>query len=300
MTKKNPILLGAHMSISGGKHRAFERGESIGCTAIQLFTKNNRQWKAKPLNQEEIELFKTTAKQSSIQSLVAHATYLINIGSPNKIIEKKSVDAVIIELKRCNALGIPYLVLHPGSHLNTDEESCIKRIATNLNKILKATPGKTMLLLETMAGQGSTVCHTFETIAHIIKQSKYKHRLGVCFDTCHAFVAGYDFRTQKTYDAMWKEFDHIIGLNKLKVIHINDSKRELGSKVDRHAEIGKGKLGLQAFRLLCNDKRFFNIPKILETPMKELDDHLKNMKIIYSLLSPETRKKLEIKKLRVK
>ncbi len=297
MTKKNPtLLLGAHISIAGGIHLAFERGESIGCTVMQIFTKNNRQWKSNPLTKEEIELYKKTAKQSSTKSVVAHATYLINIGSPDKVTEKKSVNAVIMELKRCDTLSIPYLVLHPGSHIKTNEESCIQQISNNLNKIFKATPGKTMLLLEVMAGQGSVVCYTFEQIARVIKQSKYKRRLGVCFDTCHAFVAGYDFRTKKTYENMWKEFDRIIGLGKLKIIHINDSKKELGSRVDRHADIGKGKIQLNAFRLLFNDKRFFHIPKILETPQKNLDDHLRNMKKIYTLLSPQTCRILKFKK----
>ena len=297
MTKKNPTLLfGAHISMAGGIHLAFERGESIGCTTMQIFIKSNRQWQAKPLIKEEIELYKKTAKTSSIKSVVAHATYLINIGSPNKLTEKKSVNAAIMELKRCNTLGIPYLILHPGSHVKTNEESCMQQISNNLNKIFKATPGKTMLLLENMAGQGSTVCYTFEQISRIIKQSKYKHRLGVCFDTCHAFVAGYDFRTKKTYEAMWQEFNLIIGLDKLKIIHINDSKKELGSRVDRHADIGKGKIQLNAFRLLFNDKRFFHIPKILETPYKNLDDHLKNMKKIYTLLSPQTCRLLKFKK----
>ena len=199
-----------------------------------------------------------------------------------------------MELKRCDSLGIPYLVLHPGSYLKTDEHSCLEQISNNLNTIFKNAPGKTILLLETMSGQGSTVCYTFEHISQIIKQSKYKHRLGLCFDTCHTFVAGYDFRTKKTYEIMWKEFDRIIGLNKLKVIHINDSKKPLGSRIDRHENIGKGKLGTQAFKLLFNDKRFFDIPKILETPKDSLYDDARNMQKIRSLLLPKTRKILGI------
>ncbi len=296
MPKKTTLLIGAHMSIVDGIHHALERGESIGCSTIQLFTKNNRQWKARPLTKNDIELYQQAAKQSSIKWVVAHATYLINIGSPDKTIEKKSINAVIMELKRCQALGIPYLVLHPGSHVKTNQDSCIQQISDNLNKIFASAPGKTMLLLETMAGQGSSVCYSFEHIALIIKQSKYKRRLGVCLDTCHIFAAGYDFRTKKTYEATWKEFDSTIGFNKLKVIHINDSKKDLGSQVDRHEEIGKGKIGKQAFRLLFNDKRFFNIPKILETPKNSLDDDLRNMETIYALLSTQTRHALDFKK----
>ena len=284
MEKVSKLLLGAHMSMIGGFYRAIERGESIGCTTIQIFTKNNRQWHAKPLQNEEIELFKNKWKESSIQSIIAHATYLINLGSPQKELEEKSIKAAINELERCNSLTISYLVLHPGSHTNTDETESLKRIARNLDFIFESAQGDTSILLETMAGQGSSLCYSFEHIAEIIKLSKHKKRLGVCFDTCHAFAAGYDFRTKKDYIAMWKHFDDTIGLNKLHAIHINDSKTDCGSRVDRHTDIGKGKLGLEAFRLLFNDKRFANIPKILETPYTTLDDYKRNMETIYSLI----------------
>jgi len=288
--KKNTLLLGAHMSIAGGLDKAITRGESIGCTAIQIFTKNNRQWATRKLSNTEITSFKATARKSPIQFIVAHASYLINLGSPNKDTEKKSITAVQEELKRCDTLNIPYLILHPGAHLKIDEKSCIKQVSDNLNIIFKTTPGKTMLLLETMAGQGSSICYRFEQIAEIYKLSKFKQRLGVCFDTCHVFVAGYDFRTEATYNNMWKKFDQIIGIKNIKVIHINDSKKILGSRVDRHEDIGKGKLGLNFFRLIFNDKRFFNVPKILETTKETLADDLKNMKIIKNLLLSETNK----------
>jgi len=292
--KKHILLLGAHMSISGGLEKAIIRGESIGCTAIQIFTKNNRQWAAKTLTTTEIDLFKKTARKSSIKFIVAHATYLINLGASNKEIEKKSIEATKKELKRCATLNIPYLVLHPGSHIKTDEESCINQVSDNLNTILKTIPGKTMLLLETMPGQGTGICYRFEQIAQILKQSKFKKKLGVCFDTCHAFAAGYDFRTKTTYNRMWEDFDQTIGIKNLKVMHINDSKRPLGSRVDRHADIGKGELELNAFRLIFNDERFFDIPKILETPKETLEDDLKNMLTIKKLLLPKTRKILVI------
>ena len=293
MRKEHSLLLGAHMSIAGKMSLAIERGESIGCTAIQIFTKSNRQWHAKAITQEEAASLKKAYQDSSIQSVIAHAAYLINIGSPSEEIEKKSVNALEIEINRCTDLTIPYLVLHPGSHGNTDEESCLARISANIDKLLSATSDCT-ILLETMAGQGSSVGHTFEQLAQIIKHSEHKRRIGICFDTCHAFAAGYDFRTEKTYNLMWEQFDKIIGINKLKAIHINDSQKDIGSRVDRHADIGKGRIGLKAFELLLNDSRFFDIPKVLETPRDDLADYKKNMETLIDLISPKTRKLLDI------
>ena len=288
MKKQYSLLLGAHVSIAGKIFQAIERGESIKCSAIQIFTKSNRQWYAKPLNEEEIELFKRNWKNSSIQSIIAHASYLLNLGSPNPESEKKSLDALAIEFKRCAALGISNLVLHPGSHTGTDQESCIERISKNIDTVLDHNHHGT-ILLETMAGQGSQVGYTFEQLAHIIKLSKHKKRIGICFDTCHAFAAGYDFRTEHTYHSMWEQFDKIIGINKLGAIHINDSQKDIGSRVDRHADIGKGKIGLKAFELLFNDPNLFDIPKILETPATELSDYRKNMTILEGLLNKKTR-----------
>jgi deoxyribonuclease-4 len=281
------------MSIAGQISLAIERGESIQCSAIQVFTKSNRQWHAKELNESDIQSFKDAWKKSSIQSIVAHASYLLNIGSANHELEKKSVDALEIEFKRCASLDIPYLVIHPGSHTNTDEEMCIARISKNIDKTLSKIP-HCSILIETMAGQGSQVGYTFEQLAQIIKHSTHKNRIGVCFDTCHAFVAGYDFRTEKTYNAMWNDFDKTIGLNKLKAIHVNDSQKDLGSHIDRHADIGKGKIGLTAFGLLFNDPALFDIPKILETPRTELADYRRNMDVLEKLLSKKTRALLHV------
>jgi deoxyribonuclease IV len=283
MKKEHSLLLGAHMSISGKIELAIERGESIGCTAIQIFTKSNRQWHAKPLTEDETDAFKKAWKSSSIRSVIAHASYLINIGSANEELEQKSVAALKLEMERCTALGVPYLVLHPGSHTNTNLELCIDRISKNINKLLANTSHCT-ILLENMAGQGSSIGGTFEQLAQIIKHVDDKKRIGICFDTCHAFAAGYDFRTKKTYNAMWETFDTLIGLNKLKAIHINDSQKDVGSRVDRHTNIGKGKIGLTAFELLLKDPRFTDIPKVLETPKKDLIDDKKNMETLISLL----------------
>ena len=298
MKKKKPtLLLGAHMSIAGGLEKSIEQGESIDCTCIQIFTKSNRQWKATPLKKESVEAFKSAYKKSPlIQCVAAHTSYLINIGSPNKEINKKSVDSLELELKRAETLAIPYLILHPGSHGASTPQECIELIAQRLNEVLERNQCKTIILLENMGGQGSAVGYTFEQLAEIYKKIKNKKRVGFCFDTCHAFVAGYDFRDKKSYNALWKEFDHILGINNIKVFHINDSKKELGSRVDRHEDIGKGKLGLEPFRLLFNDKKFYDIPKILETPKeKDLKDDIKNINTIKKLLNSSTKKNLEVK-----
>jgi len=285
------LLLGAHMSVAGGLEKAIEKGESIECTAIQIFTKSNRQWKAKAITESEALLFRTTLKNSSIQEIMVHAAYLINIGSSNKEVEKKSIDSLVLELMRCEQLGIPYLVIHPGGSSQADSlDACLAQIAQNIDYVfdaLKEKLGKAIpvtLLLEIMAGQGGAACYRFEHLASIIKQSKHKRHLGVCFDTCHAFAAGYDFRDAHGYKAMWKEFDSLIGLDKLKAIHINDSKKELGSRVDRHENIGEGKIGLPAFKLLMNDKHLAHVPKILETPRATLEDYQHNMAVLKKLL----------------
>jgi len=283
--KQDSLLLGAHMSIAGGFEKSLERGESIGCTAIQIFTKSGRQWAAKKISPKEADLFLAKLKDTPIKTVVAHASYLINIGSPDNTTAKKSINALADELDRCNILNIPYLVLHPGSRLDSDENECLQRISDNLNEAMSKTSGKTMLLLETMAGQGSSIGNTFEQLAFIRSKSEFKSRVGVCLDTCHVFAAGYDFRTPALYKQMWQDFDAIIGKNHLKAIHLNDSKKELGSNVDRHEDIGKGKIGLEGFRLLINDKTLMHIPKILETPKKNgLEEDVANIKTIKDLI----------------
>lgn len=297
-TKKRRLLLGAHMSIAGGLEQAIISGSSIGCTTIQLFTKSNRQWNAKPLTDDQIELFKKTHKEYAVDPVVAHATYLINIASPDSKIAQASMKALAFELERCQSIEIPYLVLHPGSYTSGDRQEGLERISKHLDQIFEQVSGSTMILLETMAGQGSVLCSTFEDIAIVINNSKHKKRLGVCVDTCHLFVAGYDLRTPETYKKTWDDFDQIIGLDRLKVIHINDSKKGLHSRVDRHEHIGKGELGLEPFRLLFNDERFYEIPKILETPKsteEPFTEDKMNMEIINSLLTNETKKLLNIK-----
>lgn len=290
--KKHQLLLGAHMSIAGGYEKAFERAESIGCTTMQIFTKSNRQWHAKKIDQEQAEAFCAADTKSPVAITITHATYLINIGSPDHATRAKSINGLIDELERCDMLKIPYLVLHPGSCTTSSPEICLNNIVESLDAAFAQSHTKTMVLLEIMAGQGSTMCYTFEQLAYILKNSRYKKRLGICFDTCHAFAAGYDFRTPATYKALWKEFDSIIGIEHLKAIHLNDSKKERGSRVDRHEEIGQGQIGIEAFKLIMNDDQLFDTPKILETPKDDLADYKKNIETLKGLMSNETKKKL--------
>lgn len=268
MSKK--ILVGAHMSIAGHMHLAFDRGEAIGCTAMQIFTKSSRSWVDKKLTDEQIDSFKKRWKNSSIDEVIAHASYLINIGSNKPDVERKAVAALADEVDRCNQLDIPYLVLHPGSHLGAGQETCIKQIAHNLDKVFDKIDGKTMILLETMAGQGTNVGNTFEQLAAIRNLSCHKRKIGICLDTCHLFAAGYNLCSEENYKTIIKHFDDVIGLNHLKAIHLNDSKSACESRVDRHESLGKGKIPLKIFELIMQDKHLQNVPKILETPDPEL------------------------------
>lgn len=273
------------MSIQGGLWQALVRGESIGCTAIQIFTKSNRQWATKPLDETEVERFKVTWQQTNILSVVAHASYLINIASPSEATRNKSVHALIEELNRCSQLFIPYLILHPGSRGTDSVNTAITNSINQINIALESTADNTAILLETMAGQGSSLCNQFEEIAIILDAFKGTPRVGVCLDTCHIFAAGYDFRTANTYHQTWGLFDKIIGKKHLKAIHLNDSKKDLGSHVDRHEEIGQGKIGIEAFSLIMNDKSLVSIPKILETPKDTLHEYEHNMNILKGLIS---------------
>jgi deoxyribonuclease-4 len=276
-------LLGAHMSITQGFAKAVTDGQSIGCTAIQIFTHSNRQWHMKPLEQDAIDRFKKAQIPSTIKSVMVHASYLINIGSSNHELRAKSVKALIEELHRCEQLGIPLLVLHPGSAGDESEEKCMALIAQGLDEVIMANPGHSMVLLENSAGQGSVVGYTFEQLATIRKLSHHKARIGFCFDTCHAFAAGYDLSNKITYKETWNHFDKVLGLEHLKAIHVNDSKKALGSRVDRHDDIGQGLMGIESFSLLINDPRFSNIPKILETPSNSILDYKRNLDLLKSL-----------------
>lgn len=282
------MLLGAHMSISGGIEKSITRGQSIGCLAIQIFTKNTNQWRARPLGEEEIRLFKEYAATSEI-FIFAHTSYLINLASPDPDMWSKSIDSFILELKRCELLDLPFLVTHPGAHLGTGEDKGLSRVAGALNEICARTEGQAVkILLENTAGQGSALAGRFEHLAKIMTKSSCPDRLGVCFDTCHAFAAGYDLRTPDSYARVFEKFDSLMDLKKIKAIHLNDSRGGLGSRLDRHEHIGLGQLGLEPFRLLLNDTRFHSLPAVLETPKgKELKEDFQNLAVLKSLLPEE-------------
>ncbi len=287
--KQKKVLLGAHMSIAGDLSKALLEGASIGCTTIQIFTKSNRQWGAKQFTKEEIALFKKTQKETGIDPVICHASYLINLASASTDTYHKSVAALKEEVDRCAQLDIPYLVLHPGSAVSNSQEKAEEQIIQGLNQVLKKETTVT-ILLETMAGQGTSIGSTFEQLAHIRHGVTHKHAVGFCADTCHLFAAGYDLSTPTHYHALWELFDKQLGLSHLKAIHLNNSKKELGSKVDRHEDIKTGKIPMKAFELLMNDERFFDVPKILETPKESLTDDERNIKALLETMSPLTRK----------
>ena len=279
-------LLGAHMSIAGGVDKSLLLGKTVDCDAIQIFTKSSRQWAAKPYTKEEIELFRVNRKETGISKVIAHDSYLLNLGSPDRALRKRSVAAFIDELERCEVLGVSNLVAHPGSHVGAGEYEGIKTIACSLDEVHAACPGYNVkVTLEITAGQGSNLGYRFEQIANIIDATKESDRLRVCFDTEHAFAAGYDIRTQEGYERTFTEFHETIGIQVLAAFHLNDSKKEFNSRVDRHEHIGKGQIGVQAFRLLLNDKRFWGLPMCLETPKgPDLAEDRQNLTLLRSLI----------------
>jgi deoxyribonuclease IV len=263
-------LFGAHMSIAGGHYRALEIARKYDCEALQVFTKNSNQWNAKELTEADIGLFQDTLGRTRVRALLAHDSYLINLASPDKTLFRRSVEAFVVEVQRAERLGLHYLVTHPGAHVGCGEEAGLARVATALNEVHRRCPGyRVQVLLETTAGQGSCLGHRFEHLAAILEQVAQPERVGVCFDTCHVFAAGYPLAPEPAYRATMRQFDKIIGLERLKAFHMNDSLRPLGSRVDRHAHIGRGCLGLEPFRLLINDRRFRRHPMLLETPKED-------------------------------
>jgi deoxyribonuclease-4 len=280
------LKLGAHESIAGGMHKAFDRAQSVGCDAVQIFVKPNRAWAVKPLTTEDVDLFKAKAVGTDIQPVVGHASYLLNLGTPDDILWKKSIDTLIVELERCEVLGVPYLVLHPGAHVSTGEKAGLARITQALGDVHAGTPGfHTQILLETTSGQGSSLGHRFEHLAWLMDNAPEGERLGVCLDTCHVFAAGYELRTPDGYAATMDEFDHVVGLERLRAIHLNDSKGDLGSRKDRHDHIGKGHIGLEGFRHILNDTRLAGLPALLETPKSDdLHEDRENLSVLRSLV----------------
>ena len=285
-TKSPLLLLGAHMSTSGGVHTAVDRATSIGCTALQVFTKNNNQWNAKPLTDDDIQNYKRKIADASIAPVVAHDSYLINLCATNPDILKKSRAALIDELTRCEQLGIRLLNFHPGAHGGAGEEEGIKGIIESLNIAHNKTKGFEVLsVVEATAGQGTAIGYKFEHLEKIINGVDEPKRMAVCIDTCHIFTAGYELRTEEGYAKTFREFDDIVGINRLAAFHVNDSKKGLGAHVDRHEHIGHGMIGTQGFAFLMNDKRFINIPKILETPKSDdLHEDVENLRVLRGLV----------------
>jgi deoxyribonuclease IV len=264
--KAEELLIGAHTSAQGGAHNALLEGVEIGATTVQLFTRNQKQWAVKPLSQEEIDLFKETLVQTGLKKIMSHDSYLINLGSPEAEGLIKSRKAFKEELVRCQQLGISFLNFHPGASTHGTEEKCLETIAESLSELEDlADKGDTRLLLETTAGQGTSIGHRFEQIAFILDRVHKKVPIGVCIDTCHIFAAGYDIRTKAAWDATLEQFDRIIGLKYLYAFHVNDSLQPLGSRKDRHADIGKGEIGRECFQVMMTDPRLREIPKYLET-----------------------------------
>jgi deoxyribonuclease-4 len=274
------------MSIAGGVENAPVRGQAVGCDTIQLFTKSNVQWRAFSLTATKVRRFGENCVAAGIRKPFGHTSYLINLAASDREIYRRSVNGLLVEASRAEKLGLLYLVLHPGSHGGDGIEAGIERVVRALDRVHRGTPGfRLRILLETTAGQGSSIGASFEELATIIGAVREADRLGVCFDTCHAFAAGYDLRSRKAYRATMRELDRQIGLDRVLAFHLNDSKRELGSRVDRHAHIGEGQLGLDAFRWLLNDRRFAGRPMVLETPKgKETSNDIMNLERLRSLL----------------
>ena len=278
-------LLGAHMSIAGGVDRAIERARSIECTAIQIFVKNNMQWFARPFAPNEIKAFLEHAQRHELAAVFAHANYLINLAATNPQFHANSIRALCEELTRADQLGLPFLVLHPGAHLGAGEEAGLEKIVKSIDRVFRSIPKvKTRIALETTAGQGSCLGHTFEQLACIIANVREPERLCVCLDTAHVFAAGFDLTSETGTKKTFREFDRVIGLHHLVALHLNDSKTARGSRVDRHEHIGKGQIGLEAFRVIMRDRRFRKIPKVLETPKgRDLREDVENMAALRAL-----------------
>jgi len=272
------------MPTTGGLHRAIISGHEIGCTAVQLFTTSPRQWRARPLSQEEIQAFAKAREETNIHTIISHDSYLINLAAPNGDILQRSREAFLEELQRAESLNITWVVTHMGAYLDSSEEDGLAVLGESVRLLLQQTEGmKAGIALETTAGQGTNLGYRFEHLARIIDAAGGSERIGVCFDTCHVFVAGYDIRTPETLSATLDEFDRVIGLDRLKVIHVNDAKKPLGSRVDRHEHIGDGELGRETFRILLQEPRLTHVPVILETPDAE-KMHPENLRRLKELL----------------
>ncbi len=273
-------LLGAHMSIEGGLEKALLRGHALGCNTVQIFTKSSNKWKERLLEKTEIRLFLDVKAKTGIDPVISHASYLINLASPDEGLYAKSLDAMVSEINRCENLKISFLVVHPGFHKGRGEEWGIRRVAQALNIIHANTPNaQVKIALENTAGQGTALGTSIEQISDIAERIREDNRIAFCLDTCHMFVAGCDIRTEKNHIDVLKRIDNILGIIRLGVIHLNDSKKEISSRLDRHENIGQGMIGEECFRLIMRDRTFTGIPKILETP-----DYIENIQMLKSFV----------------
>lgn len=278
-------LLGAHESVAGGLHLAFERIESVGGESLQIFTRNQRQWRPAALKPEEVAFFREAHETSKNMIVASHGSYLVNLATGKEELLEKSVTNFALELERCDQLGISHAVLHPGSHGGDGVELGLERFTRGLDMAIEKSGVGVQVLVETTAGQGTGLGSSFEELAYILQNSKYPELLGVCVDTCHIFAAGYELRTREGYESTISALLATIGLEKVRFFHLNDSKKELGSRVDRHEHIGKGEIGLPGFRHLLQDPRFSGLPMTLETPKGEsLDEDRENLQTLRSLL----------------
>ena len=279
------ILLGAHLSIAGGLSEAVHRARDLECTALQLFTKNASTWKERDLSATDITEYKAAVEKTGIAHMATHTSYLINLASPDRSKRLKSKHALACELRRASLLGIPHVVMHPGAHMGCGELEGIQRLTDGINQVFhKMTDTTTRLLLETTAGQGTNLGHRFEHIAEMLQAIDSQEKIGVCIDTAHIFAAGYDIRNRIAYIRTMAEFEKVIGMRHLHLFHLNDSKKNLGSRVDRHEHIGKGFIGIECFKLIMNDQRLRTVPKIIETP-KSGDGKSKDRQNLNRLLS---------------
>ena len=289
------LKLGAHMSIAGGVSQALDRAAAVGSNAVQVFTKNNRQWAGPPVDPEDVARWKQMKPELGIRAAVSHASYLINLASPKDELWEKSMAAHMDELRRAHVYGIPHVVLHPGSHTGSGEEAGLRRVAQALDRIPEQLPecSDTLTLLELTAGQGTNLGNSFQHLARIIEQVADPSRVALCLDTCHAFAAGYDIRTQEGYQAMVEELDRLLGVGLVKCWHFNDSVGELGSRKDRHTHIGEGEIGLDGFRWILNDPRWAGVPMLLETPKgkgaQELEPDKRNLRTLCGLVTDPDR-----------
>ena len=280
--------LGAHVSTAGGVSNAPLNAKNLGITTFQIFSRNQKKWQSKPLTELEIDQYRTNCAELEIQETLAHGSYLINLANPDEEKRKKSIDAFYDEMYRADLLNIDYLVVHPGAHMGSNEEQGLRNVVDSLLLLLdRQSSGHVRILLETTAGQGTNLGYKFEHLAEIIQLVDHKERLGVCLDTCHAFTAGYDFRTRLGYENVFLRFDEIIGLEMLFAFHLNDSMHEFNSRKDRHAHIGEGEIGIELFGFLMNDERFNNTPGILETP-KGPDKYKMNLDVLQNLSGSDT------------